>query len=202
MRSHPPLLLLLRASATGCPTAMDHEPDVKSNPHPVQRYELIVTVDSPGPWDKVSGEVSYDISNEKCIRYNAFEGVHMRPAPVGREFVLTKVDAHTYRGYFYRDALEGSDYYGKGTCHWDVGGVGPTFVAHGLTFSTWIGLDTRKPGFGDALDGSTATEWLKKKEYFDQSLNDTKYGQGMVSSENDASGEWFSVTMTTRRVRP
>lgn len=202
MRGHLPLLLFLCASVTGCSSAMNHEPDVKSNPHPVQRYELTVTVDAPGPWDKISGTAVYDITNEKCIRYNDFEGVYMRPATVGREFVLTKVDDHTYRGYFYRDALEPGDYYGKGACHWDVAAVGPTFIAHGLTFVPRIGLDTNKPGFGDALDGSKATEWLKRKEYFDRSLTDANYGWSSLSDRDEAPGEWFSVTMAARRVKP
>lgn len=202
MRGHLPLLLFLCASITGCSSAMNHEPDVKSNPHPVQRYELTVTVDAPGPWNKVTGAASYDISNEKCIYYNDFEGTYERPASVTREFVLTKVDAQTYRGYFYRDALEPGDYYGKGMCHWDVGGAGAIFAIHALTFAAWISFDINKPGFGDALDGSIATWWLKRSEYFDRSLTNANFDRGTVSDVNKAPGEWFPVTLTARKVGP
>ena len=208
MRNHPSWLLLLCAVVIGCSntnhdlSTMNHELDVKSNPHPVQRYELTVTVDAPGPWDKVSGLVSYDITNEKCIRYNDFEGVYMRPASVSREFALTKVDDRTYRGYFYRDALVGGDYYGKGVCRWDVSGVGPFLTVHGLTFAPGVAFDVHKENFGDTLDGSSSTLWLDTKEYFDRSLNNANYGTGTMSDMERTQGEWFSVTTTVKEVKP
>lgn len=208
MRCHLPLLLLLCAAVIGCSntnhdlSTMNHELDVKSNPHPVQRYELTVTVDAPGPWDKITGTAIYDISNEQCIRYNDFEGVYMRPATVGRDFVLTKVGAHTYRGYFYRDALEGGDYYGKGLCHWDVVAVGPTFVVHALTFVPRVSFDTNRAQSGEALDGRTNTEWLKRKEFLDRSLTDANHYWTSLSDRDEVPGEWFSVGMATRKVDP
>lgn len=201
MRGHLPLLLLLCASVIGCSSSMNHELDVKPNPHPVQRYELTVTVDAPGPWDNIVGDVSYDISNEKCLRHNDFEGVYMRPGSVGREFALTKVDAHTYRGYFYRDALEGGDYYGKGICHWDVSAAGPIFTVHGLSFAPDVSFDIYKENFGDELDGSTATYWLSKKDFFDHSLKRSNYGQGTMSTVDEGHGGWFSVAITVREVK-
>jgi hypothetical protein len=165
------------------------------NPHPTQRYELTVTVDAPGSWDKISASVTYNISNVECTPKNSFEGVHELPDDIDHAITLTRVSEHTYKGYFYRDLLEGGDYYGLGVCHWTIKGVGPSFTVHALSFTAGINLD-------EVLSGKSITQYFRKKEYFDQSMNDSNAGGAMLSSTDDAPGEWFPVTMTAKEVKP
>jgi hypothetical protein len=165
------------------------------NPHPTQHYELTVTVDAPGSFDSIKGYASYKISNVECTPKNSFEGVHEIPEDVDHEITLTRVDGRTYKGYFYRDLLEDADYFGLGACHWDIEAIGPNFTTHGLTFDAAMMRE-------DILADKTVTEYFRKKEYFDQSINDSNAGGALVSRTDDTPGEWFPVTMTAKKIKP
>lgn len=193
-------LAFLFSLTTACSSAMDQQPNIKLNPHPRQRYELIVTVDAPGPWDKASASAAYEVSNVECTPKNTFEGVHKVPNTV-RSFELTRVDDKTYRGYFYRDLLLDEDYFGLGVCHWALQSVGPDFKIHGEIFGADLTLQK-------VVGQKTETSYFKKKEYSDQSINNgvalewpaySNDSMEEVAKEPDA---FFPITVTAKEVKP
>lgn len=164
----------------------------KKNPHPVQRYEVIVTADAPGPWDKVSGTAFFEVTNVECTPENKFLGVHIKPQDVPIDFQLTQVDARTWKGYFYRDSMLDEDYYGLGICHWDATQVAPSFVVHGESF-----------GSGQMVTEALRTpqiDYFKKREYLDRSFT----GDGATVSSGDNRNvmqhpdEFFPITVTVK----
>ncbi|HEL3159575.1 TPA: hypothetical protein UMF67_003334 [Stenotrophomonas maltophilia] len=126
-----PATLLLALAA--CSPYADAERDVaaggrglaKLNPAPKQAYELVLTLkDAPGPFAVVEGVAQYDVSNyADCGRILPATGTAGRitsQEPVE----LRKVGENEYRGTFYRDRMQDEEYYGRGTCHWALTGVG------------------------------------------------------------------------------
>jgi hypothetical protein len=179
---------------------MDRQLDIKLNPHPTRRYELIVTVNAPGPVDRVTASADYVVGNETCTPYHSFEGLHDIPN-THRSIELTRMDEKTWKGYFYFDLLQDADYFGLGTCRWEIATVGPSFVVHGLTFSAGI-------GFFDAALGrlsvpeNPVTQYFPKREFIDQTMSDSNTGGAMLSSVADKSREWFPVTIAVKEVKP
>lgn len=126
-----PATLLLALAA--CSPYADAERDVaaggrglaKLNPAPKQAYELVLTLkDAPGPFVVAEGVAQYDVSNhESCGRILPATGTAGRitsQEPVE----LRKVGENEYRGTFYLDRMQDEEYYGRGTCHWALTGVG------------------------------------------------------------------------------
>lgn len=169
----------------------------KLNPHPQQRYELTVTEHAPGPFDSVQGLVTYEIDNPECAPKNPLEGVHNLPADVNRKMELMRIGPHTYRGYFYRDLLQGEDYFGRGVCHWNVLNAGVTFMAHGLSFSAGI------PLFDVATGRSLKPEQpvdnpFSVRDYYDRTRNDANsFGASYAFGEKS-----FDITVAVREVKP
>lgn len=188
--------LLLAFFLSGCSSAVDQQPNIKLNPHPKQRYELIVTVDAPGAWDKVTASAAYEVSNEECVPKAPLTGGRNVPNTV-RLFELTRVDDKTYRGYFYRDLLQDEDYFGIGTCHWDITSVGPDFVVHGRSFSPDAGLS-------DMLSGKPYIAYFKIRDYFNRTLNNKNVGSALQWRPVDENiiehpKDYFSVVLTVKR---
>lgn len=151
--------------------------DIKLNPHPVQRYELIATVDAPGEFDSVEGYLSYDVTNVECVPKNPFEGARNVPN-TSRSFAMTRVDAHTWKGSFYRDLLQDEDYFGLGVCHWDIGTVSPGFVVHGQTFGPGLMLP-------DLKSSRPLTRYFKVQTFLDRSMTDKNAGTALSWSSQD-----------------
>lgn len=166
----------------------------KKNPHPVQRYEVIATADAPGPWDRVTGTVFFDVLNLACTPKDEFIGVHAKPRDVPIDFEMTQTGKDTWVGHFYRDAILDADYYGLGICHWDAASVTPVFVTHGRSFGAPTGLD----------EGLKQTQplYFRKMDYTDHSL-DQAYGtppyDPEVAHHPDA---FFSIKVTIREIKP
>lgn len=204
-----PTLLLAIASAA-CSQSMNYttfNPNdvVKLNPHPLQRYEVIVKVDAPGPFDSVKGRVVYGISNESCVPKNTFEGATEVPdQSYYSSFPLERVDETTYKGYFYRDQLLGANYFGLGECHWDVSSLGADLTVHGLTF------DAGTIPFGTLPNGTRVLvqpvrSGFRKQDYFDKKLNNHNltgtYDPNITASAIDvdpASKGAFVITVTVK----
>jgi len=137
------------------------------NPHPVKRYEVTAMSEAPGPWDSIKGYIGYDIEKAKdgiakCVPMDSFLGEQSLTS-IGIDIEMTRVDDHTWRGYFYRDALQDEDYFNLGVCHWDVTSVGVSAAAKGVRF-----------GWGDMLvsllhDGP-GTSYFKKSAYGDPAM--------------------------------
>jgi hypothetical protein len=166
------------------------------NPHPVQRYEVTATSEAPGPWDSIIGYIHYDVINKKCVSMDSFLGEQNVPN-IGIDMEMTRVDDHTWRGYFYRDALQDEDYYKLGVCHWDVTSVSANTMAQGVRFG-WGGL------FDELLHDSPETSYFKKSVYGDRSF--APYGAPNYSplrpEYKQNPGEFFPVTIAVKEVTP
>ncbi|MBP1475575.1 hypothetical protein J7I44_14770 [Frateuria sp. MAH-13] len=174
-----------------CSSPMD---DIKLNPHPAQRYELIATVDAPGEFDSVEGYLSYEVTNVECVPKNPIEGARNVPN-TSRRFALTRVDAHTWKGSFYRDLLQDEDYFGLGVCHWDVTNASPVFRVHAASFSPAFVL-------ADPIE-VTLTRYFKRSDYFNQALRNVG-ALGFSSTDAEvgkAVQSFFPITVTIKRSR-
>ncbi|CTP89474.1 hypothetical protein XTPLMG728_2246 [Xanthomonas translucens pv. poae] len=163
-------IMPMAVAAAGCSKGIDVGNDGATghlNPHPVKRYEIIATSHAPGPWDSFEGGyIGYDVINTKCVPMIPFIGEQHVPN-TGLNIPMTRVDDHTWKGYFYRDALQDEDYFKLGLCHWDVTSVGVSAIAQGVRFA-WSG------SLEELLRDSPETSYFKKSVYGDRSF--ARYG--------------------------
>lgn len=176
--------------------AHDDPKHPRKNPHPVQRYEVIATADAPGPWDSVKGYVSFGVTNVNCVPRDPFSGARNVPN-TDFEFEMTKVGPNTWKGYFYRDALQDENYFGLGICHWDATQASPVFAVHGETFTAGALLQK-------ALQTGSQTSYFKKNVYLDSAFR----GDGALEF-SPASPEYiknpdafFPVTVIVKEDKP
>lgn len=189
-----PLALMLSLPLAACSSPMNAQPDIKLNPHPVQRYEITVTTDAPGPFDSAKGYAGYQVGNVDCVPKDAFEDARNVPN-MGHDLALTRVGDKTYTGYFYLDQLQDADYFGLGVCHFDLTSVWAGFEVHGMTFGAIVSAD--------ALSAQKPTVWYTpKKTYFDAN----QHAHGFAAPMNDFiaknADQFFSVTVVVRRAEP
>ncbi|GAA0257660.1 hypothetical protein GCM10009126_23590 [Rhodanobacter caeni] len=190
-------LILTIALTTGC-SAMHGDPkNPTKNPHPVKRYEITATADSPGPWDSIKGYISYEVVNKECTPENEFLGVHIMPRSVGLDIEMKRIDEKTWKGSFLRDYMLDDDYYGLGVCHWDATSVTANFIIHTEAF-----------GSGDLLhvflQKGPQTLYFKKKQYWDRSL--TNIGGLSSSADNQEvmrhPEDFFPITVAVKEITP
>ncbi|WP_230598661.1 hypothetical protein [Xanthomonas albilineans] len=192
-------IMPLALTAAGCSKGIDVGNDGATghlNPHPVKRYEVIATSHAPGPWDTIKAYIGYDVINEKCVPMMPFVGVRQVPG-TGLDVPMTQVDDHTWKGYFYRDALLDEDYFKLGVCHWDTTGVSISAMAKGVRFNWGYTLNT-------LLRDGVKTRYFKRSIYGDISF--VPYGALDLSPADpnvlqhvDA---YFPVTITVKEARP
>ncbi|WP_196298219.1 hypothetical protein [Xanthomonas albilineans] len=192
-------IMPLALTAAGCSKGIDVGNDGATghlNPHPVKRYEVIATSHAPGPWDSIKGYIGYDVINEKCVPMMPFVGVRQTPN-TGLDVPMTQVDDHTWKGYFYRDALLNEDYFKLGVCHWDVTSVGVSAKGQGVTFG-WGGM------LVELLRESQEVYYFKKSSYGDRHL--VEYGaQTLVGDDDEVlqhPDAHFSVTISVKEAKP
>lgn len=170
--------------------------DPAKNPQPVKRYEVIATSQAPGPWDSIQGYIGYDVVNKKCLPMDAFLGQQDVPN-LGIDIEMARVDEHTWKGHFYRDALQDEDYYKLGVCHWDVTSVGITAVAKGVRFNWSHTLNT-------LLRDRLQTSYFKKSVYGDPAA--ARYGAQTLTAEDPEVSQhpdaYFPVTVVVKDVIP
>lgn len=187
-------------AGTGCSKRIDVGNDGAIghlNSSPVKRYEIIATSHAPGPWDGFEGAyIGYDVVNKKCVPMIPFIGQQQIPN-AGLEVPMARVDGHTWKGYFYRDALQDEDYFQLGVCHWDVTSVSASAIAQGIRFA-WGG------SMAKILREGVETRYFKKSAYGDKRL--VPYGapdfdpsDSEVLQHPDA---YFSVTIAVKEVHP
>ena len=166
------------------------------NPHPVKRYEVTATSYAPGPWDSVEAYIGYEVINTKCVPRDSFTGGQSVPN-IGLDIPMTRVDDHTWNGYFYRDALQDEDYFKLGMCHWDVTDVSASFSAHGINFSSGSLLK-------NFLSSTSQTEYFKKSSYNDRDLVGIGALQFLPSSPEVVkhADAFFPITVTVKEVTP
>lgn len=188
------LLVSMTLITTACGSPMN-TPDIKLNPHPMQRYEITVTTDAPGPFDKVMGSASYAVSNVECTPKDNFEGVHAIPTDVQHVIQLTRVDNRTYQGFVYLDQVQDDDYFGLGVCHWQLTSASADLEVHGMTFGAGLRLDE--------LKAQESTTWyLLKSEYLDSSHHETGASVPMNDYIAKHPDKFFSVTVIAKRTEP
>ena len=158
-------IMLMAVAAAGCSRGIDVGNDGATghmNPHPFKRYEVIATSHAPRPWESIKAYIGYDVINAKCVPMIPFIGEQNMPN-TGLDVPMVRVDDHTWKGYFYRDALEDEDYFKLGVCHWDVTSVGISAVGKKVRFN-WGSM------LVELLHGSPSTRYFKKSVYGDRSL--------------------------------
>lgn len=176
-----------------CAQSVNGQPDIKLNPSPKQRYEIVVTSDAPGKFDSVEGRAYYQVDNVGCVPKDSFTGGQNVPGKTYM-FKLVKVDDKTYTGQFFKDRFEPGDYFGLGVCHWKLVSVGPDLVVHG-------------DSFGPALitpnieSGGVKTRYFKKSEFFNRSISSAS---ALSWSANDSEylekrELFFSITVSVSR---
>jgi hypothetical protein len=204
MHEDDPMRLQQIAAAALLPLAMSgcsHTIDAGSatahlNPHPVKRYEVIATSRAPGSWDSIQAYIHYDVVNKKCVPQDWFTSAQNVPN-TGIYTGMTRIGENTWKGYFYRDALQDEDYFKLGVCHWDATSVGISADAQGVRF-----------GWGDLLDDllrdGQETRYFKKSVYGNQSF--ARWG-GPIPDPIDSEirqhpGDYFSVSITIKEAAP
>jgi hypothetical protein len=190
------VLTLFLALTTGCSMTHGDPSNPAKNPHPVKRYEVTATSYAPGPWDSIEGYIGYDIINTKCMPRESFTGAQSLTS-IGIDIEMTRVDDHTWKGYFYRDALQDEDYSGLGACHWDVTSVSVSAMAQGVRFA-WSDL------FDKLERGILGTSYFKKSVYGDRSF--ARYGvPDFTAKDSDVRehpGNYFRATIAVKEVAP
>jgi hypothetical protein len=187
-------------AAAGCSKGIDVGNDGATghlNPHPGKRYEVIATSHAPGPWDSFEGGyIGYDVINTKCVPMIPFIGEQHVPN-TGLNIPMTRVDDHTWNGYFYRDALQDEDYFKLGVCHWDVTSVSVSAIGQGVRFA-WSG------SLEELLRDGSETRYFKKSVYGDRSFvpdgaPDLDPAEPEVLQNPDA---YFPVTIAVKEAKP
>ncbi|WP_200893878.1 hypothetical protein [Xanthomonas sp. GPE 39] len=193
-------IMPLALTAAGCSKGIDVGNDGATghlNPHPVKRYEVIATSHAPGPWDSIKAYIGYDVINENCVPMMPFVGVRQVPG-TGLDVPMTQVDDHTWKGYFYRDALLDEDYFKLGVCHWDATGAGISAIGKGVRFNWGRLLNTLLNA-----DQEKQTFYFKKSAYGDQHL--VEYGAQTLAGDDDDALQHpdahFQVTITVREAK-
>ena len=135
----------------------------RTQAHPQQAYELLLTLDNPpGPFAVVEGVAQYDVVNEdQCGHINPLTGTAERITHQ-QAITLEAVGPNRYRGTVYRDLMLDEDYYDRGVCQWQFSGAGALLKA-GDT-----GGETRFTTFLDtqAIDqGLSATRHYPARDY-------------------------------------
>ncbi|MBB5876932.1 hypothetical protein [Xanthomonas sp. 3498] len=180
----------------GCSMTHGSPKNPAKNPHPVKRYEVIATSQAPGPWDSIEGYIGYDVVNKKCLPMDSFLGEQDVPN-IGVDIEMTRMDEHTWKGYFYRDALQDEDYYKLGVCHWDVTSVAITAVAKGVRFNWSHTLNT-------LLRDGLQTSYFKKSVYGDPAA--ARHGAQTLTAEDpdvvQHPDAYFPVTVVVKDVIP
>jgi len=186
-------LMITITLITGC-SAMHGDPgNPTKNPHPLKRYEVTATVDAPGPWDLVKGYLPLGVVNVECVPEDKLTGGRNVPNK-GYDFKMISMDEKTWKGYFYRDALQDEDYFGLGVCHWDAINVGVVFKAHGVTFGASAVLGKAGP----------QTDYFRRSLYEDRSPSTNHVpafssNNPLVIQQPEA---FFSITVVVKEATP
>lgn len=96
-------------------------PSAKLNAKPVERYRLLLTIPEPPGLLRVTGKATYTIENNGyCVPLDKRRSLGGSHPSFSNEISLPvrKISDRQYEIYFYADAYNNEDYYGKGICKW------------------------------------------------------------------------------------
>ncbi|MCV2503400.1 MAG: hypothetical protein N4Q30_04900 [Neisseriaceae bacterium] len=113
---------------SGLPNATKDSVEFRLNPNPKQAYRVKVKVDNaPGPWKHKDLNVKY-MARNCTYTVNRFAGATGNPEHI--IVIKSEVKREDYlEGIVYLDAMQDEDYYGQGTCHWELLGISAMFKA-------------------------------------------------------------------------
>ena len=193
--------LAAAGAVTGCGS---QTPDFKRNPHPVEQYEITVTVhDAPGPLIATQGGPMYQ-AFDCAYAVNRLAGSWGQPE-ASHNIGYRKIDATTYVGRFFLDGMLDEDYDGLGgsnPCHWQFTGVDILLRATGADGETKFGAWLPR---NDVLAEKPVTLYFNKMRY-PSNDNIPNYPHGGRPPERYGPGvhdsDLFSVTLVARKVQP
>ena len=111
----------MNASAKIGDTSTQHEPLRNLNPSPMKAYDIrVVLKDPPGPFAEVVAAAQYDVANAaECGEPQPLSGAIPRISS-SEPIELTKLSETEYTARVYVDRILDEDYYGRGTCRWEL----------------------------------------------------------------------------------
>lgn len=113
-----PILLL------GACTKVPDSPNAKTNPNPIQRYEITVElIDSPSDIQKITGIAHFGVGTRACLPYREKIARVTIGASYEKEFPLVRTSENTYQGHVFLDWPIDKNYYGLGVCKWEIATV-------------------------------------------------------------------------------
>ena len=194
-RATPIWLALLLATST---TALGHsmkQPDIKLNPAPRKRYDVILTIDgAPGPFDTVTAVVDFKITNDRCVPLTPVIGATLAPekrVPIA----LTQIGDQVYRGSFYADMLQDEDYYGMGVCHWGVVGASVDLKVKKVDFNPAIFMS-------EILARKPVTRYFAKRSYLYADIERVDIGNASRADFLQDAHDTFAITLQAEEAAP
>ena len=193
--------LAAAGAVTGCGS---QTPDFKRNPHPVEQYEITVTVkDAPGPLIATQGGTVHQAFDCAYV-VNRLAGSWGQPT-WGWEIPFEQLDEKTFVGRFHRDEMLDEDYDGlggSGRCHWQFMNMGVVLRATGADGETKFGAGLSNE---EVLAEKPVTLYFNKMRY---PSNDNIPNYSYAGELRDRFGpsiqdtDLFSVTLVARKVQP
>lgn len=188
-------LAVLFLFLTACEASVDPK-DVKPtiNPHPTLRYQITLRIENaPGPFEEINAVVSYEVTDKRCSPEDKFAGVYYPPSDQYVPLQLRPTGNDTYTGYVHRDLFESDDYFGLGTCDWDVGDITATLRSNN-TLRAYL--------FRSSMDGEGfENNYFTKHDFFDKSNSKFVMSSRSKSSfREDYLDELFNVLMSGKEM--
>lgn len=191
------VVTLMTVSTAACQQPPVPPPQVKANPNPQHKYEVVMTVrNAPRAFEQVAGSAQFDIPAEQdaCIpldQTRALAGVRNRPSETV-PLRFRKVSDTEYRAEFFADALLDEDYYGLGVCHWKLTAIGATLTAQPAVFSTET--------WNEAIFSGAQQVTFAPKSLFALSPDPIEFHPMTLAGERAPSAEDFEVVFQSRKI--
>lgn len=171
-------------------------PQYRLNPAPKQGYEVVAhIVGAPGPLKPLGATARYQAQGCSYVT-NAWAGARGVPEMV-LPLKLVSQDGTRYVATFYRDAMQDADYFGNGTCHWDLTGIAIGLSSSGdrndTAFSSGLALES-------LLKGQPVTLYYLKRNYGRPDPDHIPVdGQPTLDGiRPEFRGDLFTITLTPR----
>ncbi|WOB25376.1 MULTISPECIES: hypothetical protein [Xanthomonas] len=179
------------------------DPVYRKNPHPKQAYRITMTIDdAPGSFEQVLGKAFYDMTNrDQCAPFDESLGMSTKPKEHALPIFFQKINSTAYAAIVYADGMVDADYYGKGVCHWEFGGLGVSLKATGSKVET---------AFSPSLEKEYFYKDKSKKIFFwsggyprSKQEGYVDFGEGVAEKYAEPNrSDLFLITLNAERVAP
>ncbi|MEQ7420819.1 hypothetical protein ABQE70_14805 [Xanthomonas campestris pv. campestris] len=184
-------------------TTADGDPVYRKNPHPTQAYRITMTIDdAPGPFEWISGTAFYEMTNHKqCTPIEPIAGVWNKSSEDGIPIHFNKINDTTYVAAIYADGMVDANYYGKGTCSFELDGVGISLRATGKKEETRFQPALFK---SEIYSPAPKVTYFWKGRYPRADMSDfPDGGESRLDQFNDAARKnTFKVTLAVEKASP